>query len=83
MGWQETTCPLGGGICSWSEFLRIAAAAGFQGPISLHLEYQIPGVSVEQGTALSRENDAAITAAARRDLDTLKPLSREPYEGSR
>jgi sugar phosphate isomerase/epimerase len=82
-GWQETTCPLGDGICRWSEFLKIPAAAGFHGTISLHVEYQIPGVSVDQGIALSRENDAAITAAARRDLDTLKPLSREPYEGSR
>ena len=80
--WQETTCPLGEGMCHYKEFLRMAAQGGFHGPISLHLEYQIPGVSDEQGIALSREKDVEVMAAAQRDLDTLKSLVREAYEGA-
>jgi sugar phosphate isomerase/epimerase len=81
-GWQATTCPLGGGMCKHTELLRMAADGGFHGPISLHLEYQIPGVSDEQGIALSRENDAEVMAAAQRDLETLKSLLRTAYEGA-
>ena len=82
VGWQETDCPLGEGMCHYKEFLRMAAQGGFHGPISLHLEYQIPGVSDEQGIALSREKDVEVMAAAQRDLDTLKSLVREAYEGA-
>jgi len=81
-GWRETTCPLGEGMCKYKDFLRMAAVGGFHGPISLHIEYQIPGVSDDQGIALSRENDDAVMAAARRDLATLKPLLHEAYEGA-
>lgn len=81
-GWQATTCPLGKGMCHYREFLRMAAQGWFQGPISLHLEYQIPGVSDDQGIALSREKDGEVMAAAKRDLDTLKSLVREAYEGA-
>lgn len=81
-GWQETTCPVGEGMCHYKEFLRIAAEGGFHGPVSLHVEYQIPGVSDNQGIALSREHDDTVMAAAHRDLETLKPLLREAYEGA-
>jgi len=81
-GWRETTCPLGEGMCKYQDFLKMAAAGGFHGPISLHVEYQIPGVSDDQGIALSRENVDAVMAAARRDLATLKPLLRAAYEGA-
>ena len=81
-GWRETTCPLGEGMCKYQEFLKMAAEGGFHGPISLHIEYQIPGVSDDQGIALSRENDDAVMAAAERDLATLKPWLRTAYEGA-
>ncbi|HMD86521.1 MAG TPA: sugar phosphate isomerase/epimerase family protein [Terriglobia bacterium] len=81
-GWQATTCPLGEGMCKHRDFLRMAAAVGFHGPISLHIEYQIPGVSDEQGIALSRENDGEVMAAAQRDLETLKSLLHGAYEGA-
>ena len=69
-------------MCHQKESLKIAANADFHGPISLHIEYQIPGVSDDQGIALARENDATVIAAAKRDLNTLKPLLREAYEGA-
>ena len=56
-GWRETTCPLGEGMCKHKDLLRMAAEGGFHGPISLHVEYQIPGVSDDQGIALSRDKD--------------------------
>ena len=81
-GWQDTVCPLGEGMCHYQEFLRMAANGGFHGPISLHLEFQIPGASDEQGIALSREKDGEVMAAAQRDLGTLKSLVREAYDGA-
>ena len=81
-GWRETNCPLGEGMCHYKDFLRMAAEAGFHGPISLHVEYSIPGVSDDQGIALSREKDGEVMAAAQRNLDTLRSLLREAYEGT-
>jgi len=78
-GWEPTMCPLGEGMCHHKEFLKMAAEGGFHGPITLHMEYQIPGVSDDQGIALSREKAEAVMAAAKRDLDTLKALMREAY----
>ena len=80
--WQETVCPLGEGMCKHKEFLRMAAVGGFHGPITLHIEYQIPGVSDNQGIALSRDKVDDVMAAAQRDLETLKPLLRQAYEGT-
>ncbi len=79
-GWRATTCPLGEGMCNYKVLLRMAAESGFHGPISLHMEYQIPGVSDEQGIALSQATEDALMAAAQRNLDTLKTLLHEAYE---
>jgi sugar phosphate isomerase/epimerase len=81
-GWQPTNCPLGEGMCKHREFLRMAAEGGFHGPITLHMEYEIPGVSDNQGIALSRDKDDEVMAAAQRNLETLKALLHEAYEGA-
>jgi L-ribulose-5-phosphate 3-epimerase len=81
-GWQATNCPLGQGMCKYHELLKMVAATGFHGPVSLHMEYEIPGVSDNQGIALSRETDDRVMAAAQRDLETLKSLLRTAYGGS-
>lgn len=78
-GWHPANCPLGQGMCRHSEFLKMAAAHHFHGPVSLHLEYQIPGVSDDQGIALGRDQDEAVMMAAQRDLVTLKSLLRTAY----
>ena len=52
-GWFDTDCPLGQGMCRYKEFLKMVALGGFHGPISLHLEYETPGVSTREGIALS------------------------------
>lgn len=81
-GWQTTACPLGEGMCRHKELLRMVAESGYHGPITLHLEYEIPGVSDDQGIALSRDKDDEVMAAAQRNLETLKALLHEAYEGA-
>jgi len=49
------------------------------GPITIHEEYSIPGVSDDQGIALSKDKAPAVMAAAKTDLDYLKSLIREAY----
>jgi hypothetical protein len=50
-------------MCDYKVFLRMAAEGGFQGPISLDLECQIPGVSDGQGIAVSGDKDGVVMAA--------------------
>ncbi len=56
VGWKMTPCPLGEGMVDWPRFLAMLARANFQGPVSLHMDYQ-PRDEVE---------------AIRRDLAFLK-----------
>ena len=81
-GWSETGCQLGQGMCRYRQFLHMLADADFHGPISLHMEYAVPGVSDSQGIAFSREKADLLMVAAKQNLDTLKALVREAYEGA-
>ena len=38
--WEMQMCPLGDGMVRWPEFFAMLAAARFQGPISMHAEYE-------------------------------------------
>jgi len=38
--WKMQMCPLGEGMVRWGEFFGTLAAARFQGPISMHAEYE-------------------------------------------
>lgn len=81
-GWRETGCPLGQGMCDYKKFLPMLAEANFHGPISLHMEYSIPGVSDDEGLSLARDKADEVMAAAKQNLDTLKALVHEAYEGA-
>ena len=81
-GWSDRDCALGQGMCRYKEFLKMCAQGGFHGPISLHIEYEIPGVSGPDGIALSRAKADEVMAAAKRDLGYLKSLLREAYSVS-
>jgi sugar phosphate isomerase/epimerase len=70
-GWHPRICPLGQGMVDWKGYFAILARAGFAGPVSLHLEYEIPGT----GAAL----ETATLEAARRDLAFLKARIAEAY----
>jgi hypothetical protein len=58
------------------------ADADFRGPISLHMEYTVPGVSTPEGIALSRGKCDEMMVAAKQNLEILKALVHEAYEGA-
>jgi L-ribulose-5-phosphate 3-epimerase len=74
-GWQQRNCPLGEGMVDWKAFYTALARSSFAGPVSLHLEYEIPGA-----TAAARQ-EATLVAAAR-DLAVLKAGLAEAYAGA-
>lgn len=59
--WRQQNCPMGEGMVPWKPFFAALAKSGFNGPVSLHLEYEIPGATA----AAVQENTLA---AAARDL---------------
>jgi L-ribulose-5-phosphate 3-epimerase len=59
-GWIAENCPLGDGMVDWPWVSNAIKTSGFTGPISLHLEYEIPA-----GTRHTLD-------AARRDLALAK-----------
>lgn len=71
-GWKDSNCPLGGGMVDWKYFSKTLAGSGFHGPISLHIEYEVPGDT----PAIREEN---ILAALKRDLQFLKARLEEAY----
>src|SRR3989442_13004490 len=71
-GWAAKNCPLGEGMVDWKYFVNALAAGGFQGPISVHLEYDVAGE-----TAAAREESSV--AALQRDLQFLKTRFREGF----
>jgi sugar phosphate isomerase/epimerase len=74
-GWQQRNCPLGEGMVDWGQFFAALAKGGFQGPVSLHMEYEIAGA-----TPAAREENTL--AAAARDLAFLKARLAEAYAGA-
>jgi L-ribulose-5-phosphate 3-epimerase len=80
--WRVKGCPIGQGMCNFKKFLPMLAAADFQGPISLHMEYEVPGASVPEGLAISREKCDDVMAAAKENLVTLKSMVQAAYEGA-
>jgi sugar phosphate isomerase/epimerase len=74
-GWQDINCPLGEGMVNWKYFFQSVARGGFQAPISLHIEYEIPGA-----TSAAKEDNTL--RAAQRDLDFLKARVQEAYTGA-
>lgn|ERR671925_300512 len=71
-GWAARNCPLGEGMVDWKYFMNALAAGGFQGPISLHLEYDVAG----ETSAIKEKN---ILAALHHDLQFLRARLREGY----
>ena len=60
-GWMIHDCPLGEGAVDWTWVGKTVREASFQGPISFHFEYDIPG-----GTP--QEQTSHMLKAAARDL---------------
>ena len=71
-GWAAQNCPVGEGMVDWKYFMNALAAGGFQGPISLHLEYDVPGET-------SAPKEDSILAALHHDLEFVKARLRDSY----
>lgn len=71
-GWRITNCPMGEGMVNWKLFFALLAKAGFHGPASLHLEYEVPGATPEAV-------DVNMLAAAAKDLAFVKARLAEAY----
>ena len=64
-GWAVESCPMGEGMVDWRWFATTLARSSFAGPISVHLEYKIPGSTPEELRRNTME-------AAKRDLAFTK-----------
>jgi L-ribulose-5-phosphate 3-epimerase len=71
-GWQQKMVPLGEGMVDWPAYFRLLAELNYQGPISLHVEYEIPGTTPME----KLENTIA---AVKRDFAFLKAGIRQAY----
>jgi sugar phosphate isomerase/epimerase len=71
-GWTIQNCPLGEGMVDWSAVASALSAAKFSGPISVHLEYEIPGSTPEERTKRTIEAAVKDLAFARRTLQTTR-----------
>jgi L-ribulose-5-phosphate 3-epimerase len=80
--WRAEICPMGQGMSRWKEFFQILAKSDFHGPVSYQHEYLIPGFSHESGIALSRDKVPTVMAAIKKNLDYIKSVIREAYQGT-
>lgn len=64
-GWRTRMCPLGEGMVRWPEFFRLLAKTDFDGPLSLHIEYDVGGKTKAERLEKS-------LAAAEKDLQFLR-----------
>jgi sugar phosphate isomerase/epimerase len=65
-GWRQRNCPLGDGMVDWKRYFAALARAGFAGPVSLHLEYDLPGdtaAAVQEHTLHAAARDLAFLRA--------------------
>jgi sugar phosphate isomerase/epimerase len=78
-GWRQVNCPLGQGMVDWKVYLKLLRQANFHGPISLHLEYEIPGSPGSPGSS-DAANEENTMAAAAKDFEFLKAQLKEAYQ---
>jgi sugar phosphate isomerase/epimerase len=73
--WNVDWCPIGEGMVQTREFLKMAKAGGFVGPVQIHYEYDLGGA--DKGATKITMPKAQVLAAMKRDLDTLRKVSAE------
>ena len=64
-GWVIEDCPLGQGMVDWGWMGAALRTARFRGPISVHLEYEIPGSTADDRTRRTLEAGVRDLAFAR------------------
>ena len=71
-GWRLHDCPLGQGMVDWTWYSKALAEGRFQGPVSLHLEYDIEGATADETRKRTLE-------AAARDLQFIRDRLTQAY----
>lgn len=66
--WAPINCPLGEGMVDLQAYFDVLNKARFDGPFSLHFEYDLPGKDLEV-----EERKRATKAIIQRDIKVLKP----------
>ena len=79
-GGMQSPVPWGRELRPGASSSALLAQSNFHGPISLQQEFTIPGVTDNQGIALSRATVPQVMASAKTNLDYLKSLLREAYQ---
>jgi L-ribulose-5-phosphate 3-epimerase len=64
-GWAQKDCPLGEGMVDWPAYFKMLRAVDYQGPISLHVEYELGGTT-------AAEKETRMIEAITRDFGFLK-----------
>jgi sugar phosphate isomerase/epimerase len=67
-GWRIKDCPLGEGQVDWTWVGAALRDARFNGPISIHFEYDIPSSTPQEATRRTLEAATRDLAFARRAL---------------
>jgi sugar phosphate isomerase/epimerase len=67
-GWRVENCPLGDGLVDWAWVGSLLRDARFSGPISIHIEYELPATAAADLTARTLEAAGRDLAFARRFL---------------
>ena len=68
--WEPMWCPLGEGMVDYNRYLPMVKAAGFRGPVQLHIEYPLGGV--ENGGTKPTLPHEQIFASMRKNLALVR-----------
>jgi L-ribulose-5-phosphate 3-epimerase len=68
-GWRIANCPVGEGLVDWAFVATSLHGARFEGPVSVHLEYAIPGSKPEERTRRTLEAAGRDLAHVREHVD--------------
>ena len=71
-GWRIQNVPMGQGMVNWKLFFSMLAKIDFRGPMSLHVEYDVPG-------ATPHAIDQNMLAAVAQDMAFIKKQLAEAY----
>ena len=73
--WRVDWCPINDGMVQTREFLKMAKAGGFAGPVQVHFEYDLGGA--DKGAAKITMAKAEVMKAMQKDLAALRAAAVE------
>jgi sugar phosphate isomerase/epimerase len=73
--WRVDWCPVGEGMVQTREFLQMARAGGFSGPVQVHFEYDLGGA--DKGSSKISIPKAQVLTAMKTDLAAIRRAAAE------